>query len=78
MSIRQHLEAFLKHVEDLRKTDGNSLDGYEKGFRVNMLTCLCVPGRGGLTRKRLFFGVRKLLGTTFNYPIFWVRVKGQC
>ena len=58
MSIRQHLEAFLKHVEDLRKTDGNALDGYEKGFRVNnMLTCLCVPGsgRGGLTRKRRLF-----------------------
>ena len=36
MSITQHLEVFLKHVDELRDTDENALDGYEKEFHVNI------------------------------------------
>lgn len=37
MSIKQPMEAFIKHVDELRQTDENEVDGYDKEFRVNII-----------------------------------------
>ena len=40
MSIKQPMEAFIKHVDELRQTDENEVDGYDKEFRVNIIVVL--------------------------------------
>ncbi|KAI0232568.1 Tyrosine-protein phosphatase non-receptor type 12 [Lamellibrachia satsuma] len=42
MSIKQPMEAFIKHVDELRQTDENEVDGYDKEFRrVREESILC-------------------------------------
>ena len=36
-SIKQHLETFIKHVEELRQTDDDDVDGFEKEYKVSVI-----------------------------------------
>ena len=36
-SIKQHLETFIKHVEELRQTDDDDMDGFEKEYKVSAI-----------------------------------------